>query len=151
MVKALRKRSPVVLWPSARIRSELGGQMERHGSGKRDLQRILFVISSIPRGKVITYGKAAEGAGVPRGARLTVWALRSSDGVPWHRVVAAQGRIALRGAEGQEQRLRLELEGVTFRRGRVRMDRHEWHPRGRTLRSPGAGVRAGSPGPGRQR
>jgi methylated-DNA-protein-cysteine methyltransferase related protein len=78
---------------------------------------------------VITYGQAAEAAGFPRGARLTVWALHHAGGLPWHRVVAARGRIALPGAEGREQRLRLELEGVTFRGGHVRMELHAWAPR----------------------
>ena len=87
------------------------------------------VIASVPRGKVITYGKVAEAAGFPGAARLTVWALQGETGLPWHRVVAAGGRIALTGEEGQEQRLRLELEGVTFRGHRIRMDLHGWTPR----------------------
>ncbi len=87
------------------------------------------VIASVPRGKVITYGKVAEAAGFPGAARLTVWALQGETGLPWHRVVGAGGRIALMGEEGQEQRLRLELEGVTFRGRRVRMDLHNWAPR----------------------
>ena len=74
-------------------------------------------------------------AGFPRSARLTVRALRGDHGLAWHRVVAAGGRIALPGEEGREQRLRLEVEGVKFRGGRVRMDRHAWPwehaPRGR--------------------
>lgn len=89
------------------------------------------VIGRIPRGKVITYGQVAEAAGFPRAARLTVRALQGAAGLPWHRVVAAGGRIALVGGEGQEQRLRLQMEGVTFRGGRVRMDLHGWRPRGR--------------------
>jgi methylated-DNA-protein-cysteine methyltransferase-like protein len=39
--------------------------------------------------------------------------------LPWHRVVAAQGRIALPGSAGLEQRLRLQQEGVPFRGKRV--------------------------------
>ncbi len=93
------------------------------------LQRIRAVIARVPRGRVITYGEAAAAAGHPRGARLTVRALYGADGLPWHRVVAAGGRIALPGEEGREQRLRLEMEGVSFRGGRVRMDRHAWSPR----------------------
>jgi methylated-DNA-protein-cysteine methyltransferase-like protein len=45
--------------------------------------------------------------------------------VPWHRVVAAQGRIALRQGVGPlVQRRRLRAEGVTFRNGRVDLRRH---------------------------
>ena len=93
------------------------------------LSRIRDVIARVPRGKVITYGQAAASAGFPGAARLTVWALQSGEGLPWHRVVAAGGRIALPGDEGREQRLRLEMEGVTFRSGRVRMDLHRWIPK----------------------
>jgi methylated-DNA-protein-cysteine methyltransferase related protein len=107
------------------------GPLRRRGSTA--LARIRRVIASVPRGKVITYGKAAAAAGFPRAARLAVRALYSADALPWHRVVAASGRIALEGEAGREQRLRLELEGVTFRGARVRMDRHAWDP-GRTHR-----------------
>jgi methylated-DNA-protein-cysteine methyltransferase related protein len=87
------------------------------------------VISRIPRGKVITYGDVARAAGHPGAARLTVWALQRGVGLPWHRVVGAGGRIRLPGEDGREQRLRLELEGVTFRGDRVRLERHHWVPK----------------------
>jgi methylated-DNA-protein-cysteine methyltransferase related protein len=87
------------------------------------------VIARIPRGKVITYGQVAVAAGYPRAARVTVRALQGNSGLPWHRVVGAGGRISLPGEEGREQRLRLEVEGVTFRGGKVRMDLHGWTPR----------------------
>lgn len=96
--------------------------------------RLRAVIARVPRGKVITYGQVAEAAGFPGAARQTVWALQDSKGLPWHRVVAAGGRIALPGEQGLEQRLRLETEGVSFRGGRVRMDLHGWSPKQRTKR-----------------
>lgn len=77
---------------------------------------------------MITYGEVAAVVGFPGAARLTVRALYRGTGLPWHRVVAAGGRIALTGEDGQEQRLRLRMEGVTFRGGRVRMDLHRWEP-----------------------
>lgn len=92
------------------------------------------VIAHVPRGKVITYGQVAEAAGFPGAARLTVRALQVESGIPWHRVVGAGGRIALPGEEGREQRFRLEVEGVTFRGGRVRMELHNWTPRVRRRR-----------------
>ncbi len=94
----------------------------------RTLARLRAVIARVPRGKVVTYGQVAAIAGYPGAARLTVWALQRSDGLPWHRVVASGGRIALPDEGGREQRLRLETEGVSFRGGRVRMDRHQWIP-----------------------
>jgi methylated-DNA-protein-cysteine methyltransferase related protein len=93
------------------------------------LARLRWVIASVPRGKVITYGQVASAGGFPGAARLTVRALYSGEGLPWHRVVGAGGRIALPGEDGREQRLRLEMEGVKFRGGRVLMELHNWVPR----------------------
>ena len=106
-----------------------GSASSRTGRGSTTLARLRRVIARVPKGKVVTYGQVAEIAGFPRGARLTVRALQRAEGLPWHRVVAAGGRIALPGAEGREQRLRLEIEGVQFRGGRVRMDLHAWRVR----------------------
>ena len=89
------------------------------------------VVARIPRGKVATYGQVAELAGFPGAARQAAWALHASRGLPWHRVLAAGGRIALPGHHGLDQRLRLEAEGVTFRGQKVRMDLHAWKPKRR--------------------
>ena len=84
----------------------------------------------IPRGRVATYGQVALLTGTPRGARAVGWALRALRGalaarVPWHRVVAAGGRLSPRAGGGETaQRARLVAEGVTFRRGRVDLGRH---------------------------
>jgi methylated-DNA-protein-cysteine methyltransferase related protein len=98
------------------------------------LARLRRVIASVPKGKVITYGQVASAGGFPGAARLAVRALQGDHGLPWHRVVAAGGRIALSGEEGREQRLRLSMEGVRFRGNRVRMDLHNWTPRARPRR-----------------
>jgi methylated-DNA-protein-cysteine methyltransferase related protein len=83
--------------------------------------RIRAAIMKVPRGKVSTYGAIARAAGYPGAARQVVWALNHSQGLPWHRIVAAGGRIALPGESGMEQRFRLQAEGVLFRGPRVRM------------------------------
>src|SRR5947209_20304247 len=80
----------------------------------------------IPHGKVSTYGAIARAAGFPGAARQVVRALRQSHGLPWQRVVAAGGRIALPGEAGMEQRFRLESEGVLFGGRRVRMSECEF-------------------------
>ncbi len=90
------------------------------------LPRIRAAILKIPRGKVSTYGAIARAAGHPGAARQVVWALRHSHGLPWHRVLAAGGRIALKGESGLEQRFRLEAEGVLFSGRRVRMREFEF-------------------------
>ena len=62
----------------------------------------------------------------PRGARLVVRTLGQSHGLPWHRVVAAGGRIAIPGEGGLDQRFRLEMEGVKFSGKKVRMAEFEF-------------------------
>jgi methylated-DNA-protein-cysteine methyltransferase-like protein len=89
-------------------------------------QRIRATIMSIPRGHVSSYGAVARAAGIPRGARLVVRTLSQSEGLPWHRVVAAGGRIAIPGEGGLDQRFRLEMEGVKFSGRKVRMAEFEY-------------------------
>jgi methylated-DNA-protein-cysteine methyltransferase related protein len=108
--------------------ASLSGSPEGERCAPR-LSELRNVIARVPRGKVITYGQVAALAGFPGAARLTVWALQSGEGLPWHRVVGAGGRILLPEDGGREQRLRLQIEGVSFRGNRVRIDLHGWHPR----------------------
>lgn len=89
-------------------------------------QRIYAAIAAIPSGRVASYGQIAARAGLPGRARLVGAALRDTpDGLvlPWHRVLHADGTIALpRGSRGfREQSLRLRTEGVAVRNGRVPM------------------------------
>lgn len=81
-------------------------------------------VKKIPRGKVATYGQIAMKAGYPRGARQVAWALKAFDPtLPWHRVIGQGGKVLLRGANGVEQILRLEAEGVVVRGNRVDLKR----------------------------
>lgn len=89
------------------------------------IQAIRAVIRKIPRGKVSSYGAVAEAAGIRRGARVAVRALQGAVDLPWHRVVASGGRIALQGDSAFEQRFRLESEGVRFAGKRVPMAEFE--------------------------
>src|SRR6478609_11997136 len=93
-------------------------------------QRIRATILTIPRGHVSSYGAVARATGIPRGARLVVRTLGQSHGLPWHRVVAAGGRIAIPGEGGLDQRFRLEMEGVKFSGKKVRMAEFEYRFRG---------------------
>ena len=97
--------------------------------------KIRATILSIPRGHVSSYGAVAKAAGIPRGARLVVRTLGQSYGLPWHRVVAAGGRIAIPGEGGLDQRFRLEMEGVKFSGRKVRMAEFEYKfPKKRTAK-----------------
>ena len=87
------------------------------------------LVREIPRGQVVTYGQIAAILGWPRAARAVGQAMRHCPpGLPWHRVVNAQGGISLRGnVESMlTQRVLLEQEGVPVRRGRIRLERHRW-------------------------
>ncbi len=86
---------------------------------------MLRQVRRIPKGKVATYGDVAEASGHPGCARQVVWALRTAEGLPWHRVIGANGHIRLPGEAGQEQILRLRLEGVEIAGKRVDMARHK--------------------------
>lgn len=87
-------------------------------------ERILLAVAAIPEGRVATYGEVASAAGLPGRARMVGRVLRDlppGSRIPWHRVVAAGGRIAVRdaGAAGgtREQLARLRAEGVPLRSG----------------------------------
>lgn len=93
---------------------------------------IYSVVSSIPHGRVATYGQVAEVAGLPGRARLVGYALKvlpEGSGVPWHRVVNARGEISSRGtpAAEHEQKLLLETEGIVLNGGkRLSLKRFQW-------------------------
>jgi methylated-DNA-protein-cysteine methyltransferase-like protein len=89
-------------------------------------ERILAAIRKVPRGYVSTYGAIARAAGYPGAARQVVRALHLGVDLPWHRIVGAGGEIKLQGDSAFDQRLRLEMEGVTFRGRRVNMQMHEY-------------------------
>ncbi|GAB3054961.1 MGMT family protein [Stenotrophomonas tumulicola] len=98
-------------------------------SAEESRLRILAVIRAIPAGQVMGYGEVALKAGLPGRARLTARVLGGNDDphLPWHRVLRADGRIAMpEGSRGwREQCQRLRAEGVVVENGRVRRPRHD--------------------------
>ena len=87
--------------------------------------RILAAIRAVPSGQVAGYGVIARRAGLPGRARMVarLLAVHSGTGLPWHRILRSDGRIAFpSGSEGYLQQIqRLRAEGVIVRNGRVRM------------------------------
>jgi methylated-DNA-protein-cysteine methyltransferase-like protein len=81
---------------------------------------VTAVLQRLTAGDVTTYGEVAAEAGSPGAARAVGNLLRGSggSGLPWWRVVAADGRL-VPGIEG-EHAARLRAEGVEVRDGRVR-------------------------------
>ena len=82
-------------------------------------EKIYEVVKSIPEGKVATYGLVAALAGNPRWSRVVGYALHVNPepgGIPCHRVVNREGRLAPSFAFGGEdaQRQLLSAEGITF-------------------------------------
>jgi len=102
-------------------------------NSKQDYQRIWNTIAAIPSGRVASYGQIGELAGYARGARLVARALRYAPiemNLPWHRVLNAQGKIAIpaNSPSHKEQARRLASEDVLFISGRVDMSRFRWQP-----------------------
>lgn len=94
-------------------------------------ERVRRIVSSIPPGRVATYGQVAREAGLGRRARFVgrvMARLPAGSAVPWHRVLCAGGRLAF-GPDTESyrrQRARLEQEGVRFRGAGVDLERHRW-------------------------
>jgi len=90
--------------------------------------QVHHIVRQIPYRKVVTYGQIAFWLGWTHGARTVGWAMRVTPAgppIPWHRVVNAKGRISI--AEGDEQRVRLEAEGIVFDdTGRIDLKVFQW-------------------------
>ncbi|MBA1272301.1 MGMT family protein [Stutzerimonas azotifigens] len=98
---------------------------------QRRRSALYLTMAQIPPGKVISYGELAAMAGLGRAARWvgrTLSQLPEGTSLPWHRVIAAGGRLSLPAGtrSGQEQRARLRAEGVTIVNDRVDVRRHGW-------------------------
>src|SRR5215472_14731936 len=94
-------------------------------------QRIYDAVKRIPRGRVITYGQLAKMLRVPGGARTVGFAMAgtpSGQGIPWHRVVGAGGRLLPREPYASKQRMLLETEGTQFAGMKVDLRSHLWTP-----------------------
>jgi methylated-DNA-protein-cysteine methyltransferase related protein len=74
--------------------------------------RVAEVVARLEPGEVVTYGEVARQAGYPGAARAVGGVLRARDGLPWWRVVAANGRL-VPGLEREHAR-RLAAEGVAL-------------------------------------
>ena len=94
-------------------------------------QALWQVLAAIPCGRVSSYGRLAQLAGLGRGARLVgrwLGQLPDDTNLPWHRGLNSQGQLSLPAdsPSGQEQYQRLTAEGVIIRNRRVNMARFGW-------------------------
>ncbi len=97
------------------------------------------LVREIPRGRVVSYGQIAALLGSPRAARAVGYAMKrcpQGSAVPWHRVLNARGGISLRANVSSmlTQRILLEREGVSLRKGRVDLKLYRWTGSGRLVR-----------------
>lgn len=90
-------------------------------------EEVYSIVARIPYGKVVSYGQIARALDRPRSARMVGWAMRRCpEGLPWHRVIKADGSIAS-GVLPDLGRNLLAAEGVTFLdEGRVDMEACRW-------------------------
>ena len=91
-------------------------------------QRIWETVKQIPKGRVASYADIAALSGLPGQQRLVGYALHNlprNSGIPWQRIINAQGKISFppRTARYKTQKVLLEREGVVFEKGRVDMER----------------------------
>lgn len=94
-------------------------------------ERIYRIVAEIPSGKVATYGQVASFVGNCT-ARMVGYAMAATPndrGIPWQRVINAQGKISPRARSESTalQRTLLEEEGVSFSQsGRVDFKQVRW-------------------------
>jgi methylated-DNA-protein-cysteine methyltransferase-like protein len=89
------------------------------------------LVKKIPRSQVTTYGDLARALRLPGGARAAGHAMAtcpSGEGIPWHRVVGAGGRLLIAEPHAGLQRRLLASEGVAMPGGRVDLALHFWNP-----------------------
>ena len=77
-------------------------------------KQVYEIVEQIPFGQVLSYGDIARLLGSPRAARQVGWAMRNCpDGLPWQRVVMADGTIT-GGDFAEIRKALLAEEGVPF-------------------------------------
>ena len=93
--------------------------------------QVYGLVKKIPRGRVTTYGEISRAVNLRGGARAAGHAMAAcpaGQGIPWHRVVGAGGRLLIAEPHASLQRRLLETEGVTMTERRVNMKVHGWSP-----------------------
>jgi methylated-DNA-protein-cysteine methyltransferase-like protein len=89
------------------------------------------LVKQIPRGRVLTYGALAKALGLRGGARTAgraMGATPSGKGIPWHRVLGANGDILIREPYASLQKKLLESEGIPVVESRINVKKHLWTP-----------------------
>lgn len=99
------------------------GKSERRQG--RFVAAVSKVVRGLRRGQVASYGEVAARAGYPGAARAVGNVLATTMGLPWWRVVRADGQLAAHSQAEQSRRLR--REGVRLQGTRVTLPRRGNH------------------------
>lgn len=84
-------------------------ELQQNAGDLRD--RVYSLMAELPADKVTTYGDLAAMAGYPRAARIVGGIAHSgSTELPWHRLVNAQGGLAVGFPGGQDVQRQLLLQ-----------------------------------------
>ena len=89
------------------------------------------LVKQIPRGRVLTYGAIAKALRLPGGARTARRAMGATPqgkGIPWHRVLGANGKILIREPYASLQKKLLESEGIPVVESRINVKKYLWTP-----------------------
>ena len=89
------------------------------------------LVKQIPRGRVTTYGALAKLLRLRGGARTAGRAMAATPkgkGIPWHRVMGANGKLLIREPYASLQRKLLESEGVAVVEARIKLKQYLWLP-----------------------
>jgi methylated-DNA-protein-cysteine methyltransferase-like protein len=89
------------------------------------------LVKQIPRGRVLTYGALAKALRLRGGARSAGRAMGATPrgkGIPWHRVLGANGKILIREPYASLQKKLLESEGIPVIESRINVKKHLWIP-----------------------
>jgi methylated-DNA-protein-cysteine methyltransferase-like protein len=92
---------------------------------------VYALVKKIPRGKVLTYGAVAKVVRLKGGARTAGHAMAATpqgQGIPWHRVVGAGGKLLIREPYASLQKKLLASEGAKITETRVDMKTSAWGP-----------------------
>ena len=96
--------------------------------------KVYDLVKEIPRGKVMTYGQIALILGEGYTARTVGYVMHGAeDGVPWQRVINAQGKCSTSklSIPIDLQQSMLEQEGVVFTaNGKCDLEKYQWWPEG---------------------
>lgn len=108
-------------------------------NNKRQLsfsEKVIALVLTIPRGKVVSYGQIASCIGSPRSSRAVGWTLSRLYGektIPWYRVVNRNGELSIVNpyvsAKIQAELLKKEGVKVNFTAGIYKLDikKYQFH------------------------